>query len=145
MAEEEKKNETKEENAFSKMWKKAKQSVNDTVLEAKIRSAFEKEHEIFTVYTKNELLPKSVYGSITDGVLTVFDKVDVKAWSVIVANEDDKAYYVMSTTAATVTAEVEGVSYERPGTAIYLDENVEEVNVVKAGKRYYLYKGPNKG
>ena len=137
-------NADKRENAFAKFFAKTKQSVNDSILEVKIRTAFDREHESFNVYTKNELLTKKVTGSIRDGVLTVFGDEDIKSWSVVVANKDEKAYYVLSTEPATVTAEVDGVTYERIGTAVFLDENVEEVNVVKAGKRYYVYKGPVK-
>ena len=134
----------KKDNAFKRFWQKTKQSVNDAVLESKIRSAYEKAHKSYTVYTKNELLPKSLSGEITDGILTVFGEEEIKPYAVVIEDEGDKAYYAVATEATTITAAVEGVSYERPGTAVTLDENVEEVNVVKAGKRYFIYKGPDK-
>lgn len=134
----------KKDNAFKRFWQKTKQSVNDAVLESKIRSAYEKAHKSYTVYTKNELLPKSLSGEITDGILTVFGEEEIKPYAVVIEDEGDKAYYAVATKATTITAAVEGVSYERPGTAVTLDENVEEVNVVKAGKRYFIYKGPDK-
>ena len=137
--------EEKKDNAFKRFWNKTKQSVNDAVLESKIRSAYEKTHKSYTVYTKNELIPKGLCGEISEGVLTVFGEEEIKPYAVVIANdEEDKAFYAVSTEKTTVSAAVEGVTYERPGTAITLDENVEEVNVVKAGKRYFIYKGPDK-
>lgn len=135
----------KKDNAFKRFWNKTKQSVNDAVLESKIRSAYEKAHKSYTVYTKNELIPKGLCGEISDGILTVFGEEEIKPYAVVIANdEEDKAFYAVSTEKTTVSAAVEGVTYERPGTAVTLDENVEEVNVVKAGKRYFIYKGPDK-
>ena len=137
--------EEKKENAFKRFWNKTKQSVNEAVLESKIRSAYEKAHKSYTVYTKNELLPKNYAGEIKDGVLTVFGEEQIKPYAVVIANdEEEKAFYAVSTEATAVTVAVEGVNYERPATAVTLDENVEEVNVVKAGKRYFIYKGSDK-
>ena len=135
----------KKDNAFKRFWNKAKQSVNDAVLESKIRGAYEKAHKSYTVYTKNELIPKGLSGEVSDGMLTVFGEEEIKPFAVIIANDDEeKAFYAVAAEATTVTAAVEGVTYERPGTRITLDENVEEVNVIKAGKRYFIYKGPDK-
>ena len=135
----------KKENAFSRFWKKTKQSVNDAVLENKIRSAYEKAHTEFTIYEKDALLPSRVYGEVQNGVLTVFGKVEAKPYSVVIAeNAEATAYYAVGTSETTVRSMVEGVEYEREGTAITLDEKVEEVRVVKAGKRYFIYKGEEK-
>lgn len=132
----------KKDNAFKRLWKKTKQSVNDAVLESKIRSAYEKAHADFDIYMKDALFATRASGEIVDGVLTVFGKVEVKPWSVVIAdNKEETAYYVVSTSETTVKSMVEGVEYEREGTSIALDPNVEEVRVVKAGKRYFLYKG----
>ena len=132
----------KKDNAFKRFWNKTKKSVSDAVLESKIRSAYEKAHKSYTAYTKNELLPVYLSGEIENGVLTVFGYQDIKPYAVIIANDDgDKAYYVTGTEKTSVSSIVEGVTYERTGTVIALDENVEEVNVVKAGKRYFIYKG----
>lgn len=135
----------KKENAFSKFWKKTKQSVNDAVLESKIRAAYEKAHASFTVYEKDELLSHTFSGGIEGNVLTVFGKAEIEPWSVVIANDEKAtAYYAVETAQTVVKAAVEGVEYEREGTAITLDPAVEEVNVVKAGKRYFLYKGEPK-
>ena len=135
----------KKENAFSRFWKKTKQSVSDAVLEGKIRSAYEKAHAEFVIYEKDALIPTRVYGAVQDGSLTVFGKVEPKPCSVVIAdNKEETAYYVVGTSETTVKSTVEGVEYEREGTVIALDEKVEEVRVVKAGKRYFIYKGEEK-
>lgn len=135
----------KKDNAFKRFWNKTKQSVNDAVLESKIRSAYEKAHKSYTVYVKNELIPHRFDGEIADGMLTVFGEQEIKPYAVVIAEDEaEKAFYAVSTEKTTVTVAVEGVQYERPATRIILDENVEEVNVVKAGHRYFIYKGSDK-
>ena len=39
---------------------------------------------------------------------------------------------------------VDDVTYDCEGSKITLDENVEEVNVIKADARYFIYKGEDK-
>ena len=132
----------KKDNAFKRFWNKTKKTVSDAVLESKIRSAYDKAHKSYTAYAKNELLPTPLSGEINDGVLTVFGHQEIKPYAVVIANDEGgKAYYVTGTGSTTVSSTVEGVTYERAGTTITLDENVEEVDVVKAGKRYFIYKG----
>ena len=132
--------EEKKENAFSKFFKKTKENINASVLEGKIESAFNKAHSEYTIYTKGKTFPSRAFGFIENGALTIFGEEQIDAFSVVIG-EDKKAYYTGEISAATVKSEVEGITYERPGTTIALDENVEEVVVVKAGDRYFLYKG----
>lgn len=134
----------KKENAFSKFWKKTKQSVNDSILEGKIRASYEKAHKQFSLYEKDALISSTLYGTIEGTTLTSFGKTEIKPYSVLIATDEGKAYYVLSGADTTVKSMVEGVEYEREGTIIELDENVEEVNVIKAGKRYFIYKGTEK-
>ena len=134
------KKEEKKPNIFSRAWNKTKQSVNDSILEGKIESAYKKAHLEYTNYTKDEMLSKTYYGALEGNKLTVFGNHEVKTYSVIIG-PDEKAYYVLTIEETEVTSTVEGVEYKRPGMILTLDSNVEEVNVVKAGKRYFIYKG----
>lgn len=138
----EEKTEEPKENVFSRFWKKTKQSVDNSILEGKIRSSYDKAHKKFTIYQKDEMFSTTVYGEIVNNVLTVFGEQEIKPFSVVVyENDGEKAYYTGEATATTVETSVEGVVYTRPGTSVTLDEDVTEVNVIKAGKKYYLYKG----
>lgn len=132
--------EEKKPNIFSRAWNKTKQSVNDSILEGKIESAYKKAHLEYTNYTKDEMLSKTYYGALEGNKLTVFGNHEVKTYSVIIG-PNEKAYYVVAIEETEVTSTVEGVEYKRPGMILTLDSNVEEVNVVKAGKRYFIYKG----
>ncbi len=132
----------KKENGFSKFFNKAKASVNNAVLESKIESSYNNANIAFTCYEKDATFAQSLHGSfINDSQLLVFGEKEIKKYSVIINSKDNKAYYVTSTEEGKVTSIVEGVEYERKGTIINLDSNVEEVNVIKAGKRYFIYKG----
>lgn len=133
--------EEKKDNAFKKFWNKTKQSVNDAVLESKIESNYNKNHKEYTIYSYDELFNKSVYGEIVNDELLFFGEVQVKPYSVVIEDSSKDAYYVVEVHSANVKSIVDGVEYERPGTLLKLDKNVTEVKVVKAGKRYFLYKG----
>ena len=103
--------------------------------------------DLLVVHTQDDVqhIVLAPDGAVQDGSLTVFGKVEPKPCSVVIAdNKEETAYYVVGTSETTVKSTVEGVEYEREGTAIALDEKVEEVRVVKAGKRYFIYKGPDK-
>ena len=132
----------KKENGFSKFFNKAKSSINSSILESKIESAYNTANIAFTIYEKDSTFGQACHGSyLNDNQLVVFGEKEIKKYSVIISSKDNKAYYVLSTEEGKVTSVVEGVEYERKGTIINLDSNVEEVNVIKAGKRYFIYKG----
>lgn len=130
----------KKDNAFSRLWNKTKKSINDSILEGKIESAFEKGLPEFKVYEKDSLLSNSVKGKLEDDKLTIFGEKEFKLFAVVM-DKDENPFYLTKVEATTVKSTVEEVEYERPGTILTLDKNVEEVNVVKAGKRYFIYKG----
>ncbi|MCH3908942.1 MAG: hypothetical protein LKF75_02255 [Bacilli bacterium] len=149
-AEEEKKDkeespkaEEKKEGGFKKWWNSTKKSVDDSILEGKIKSAYVDAHTLFDVYSYDGGLfdGSSVYGEIKDGALTYFGDLEIKPYSVIISSKDQKAYYALESEKVQVESAVEGTTYSRPGFKVTLDEKVEEVPVIKAGKRYFLYKG----
>ena len=137
---EEEKKEEKKDNAFSRFWNKTKKSINDSILEGKIESAYEKDLPDFKVFEKDALLSNSVKGSLDGEKLVIFGEKEFKLFSVVL-DKDDNAFYLTKLEPTTVKSTVEEVEYERTGTILYLDKNVEEVKVVKAGKRYFIYKG----
>ena len=134
----------KKENGFSKFFNKAKASVNNAILEGKIENAYNDKNLPFTIYSKDSALGLSVHGNYLNDDKTemiIFGEKEVKKNSVVINTKDNSAYYVVDTKEGKVTSTVEGVEYERKGTVICLNKDVEEVNVIKAGKRYFIYKG----
>ncbi len=131
----------KKENAFTSFWKKAKQDFNNSMLESKIENTFNNQNTEYTIYQKGELLSMTVYGYLDGDRIIVFGEKDPKKYSVIMDQKNEKVYYISNVSKATVNVTVDGVSYERPATVIETDDEVVEVNVIKAGKKYYLYKG----
>ena len=132
----------KKENGFSKFFNKAKSSVNNAILESKIESAYNGANIAFTYYEKDATFGQACHGNyLSDNQIIVFGEKEIKKNSVLISSKDNKAYYITGTEKGKVTSIVEGVEYERDGTIINLDSNVEEVNVIKAGKRYFIYKG----
>ena len=134
------KKEEKKENAFSKFWKKTKQKVGDSVLEMKIESKFRTDNKLFNIYGKGELISLTVYGILEDNKVKAYGKVETEINNVLVDDETKIAYYIDSLEESTVDVVLDGVSYNRPATIINLDSDVKEVEVIKAGKKYYLQK-----
>ena len=137
---EEDKKEEKKENAFSRFWNKTKKSINDSILEGKIEGAYEKDLPTYKVFEKDALLSNNIKGKLDGDKLVVFGEVKFKLFSVVL-DDKENAFYLTNLEPTNVKSTVEGVEYERVGTILTLDKNVEEVKVVKAGKRYFLYKG----
>lgn len=135
------KKEEKKENAFTTFWKKTKQNIDNSILESKIENTFNEQNTEYTIYQKQELLSTTVYGYLDNDRIIVFGERSPKEYSVIIDQKTDKVYYISNISKGTVNVEVDGVNYERPATIFATDDEVVEVNVIKAGKKYYLYKG----
>lgn len=141
---EEKQEEPKKENKFKAFFKGVKKNIDDSVLEGKIVNTYNKPKDDLTVYAYGSSFGKSYAGNIEDLTTTIIGEEEIKEFSVLVHDKTETAYYVTKTEATTVKVTVDEVEYERPGTKIYLTADVTEVKVIKAGKKYYLYKGNEK-
>ena len=73
--------------------------------------------------------------------LTIFGTEEIKPFSVVIDDKSKKAYYITKVEPASVSITYEGETYQRDGQKLTLDSNVEEVRVIKADGRYFLYKG----
>ena len=135
------KTEPKKENAFKKFWNKTKASVNTAMLDSKIEMKFKEDNLTFTLYEKDEMFSTGLNGLYLGEDIVVLGKKEIPAYSVIAEDDTDKAYYVLETKEDKVEVTIDDVKYTRDATLIKVDKNVEEVNVIKAGKKYYRYKG----
>jgi len=135
-----------EEGGFKKWWKNTKKSVNDTILESKIESSFKNAHHGYNIYKHDGGLFNSstCYGDIKDEALIYWGEDKIEPYSLIIDTKDNKAYYALDSEPVTVSSTVDGTVYERKGTSIKLNADVEEVDVIKGGDRYFLYKGKKK-
>lgn len=135
--------EDKKESGFSKWWKGTKAKMDSDMLESHIQNAYGTAHQTFDVYNFDGGIfnGSSVTGEIVDGYLIYWGNDAIKEFSVVVDRKDNKAYYAGKSEPIDVKATYEGTEYTRKGTKSVLDANVEEVKVIKADKRYFLYKG----
>lgn len=131
------KDEEKKENSFSKFFKKTKESVSNSVLEMKIENKFKNDNSDADIYS-NTLLPDTVYGYLDGNTFIAYGELELKKNSIMIFK--DKPYYIDSVTQTTVKISLDGYEYERKASKYTLDENVKEVNVIKADKHYYLVK-----
>jgi hypothetical protein len=142
-AKEETKSDEKKESGFSKWWKGTKAKMDSDMLESHIQSAYATSHGTLDVYNYNAGLFNgySVNGEIVDGSLIYWGKDPIKEFAVVVDRKDNKAYYAGLSEPVEIKVTYEGTEYTRKGLKAKLDENVKEVHVVKADKRYFLYQG----
>lgn len=127
----------KKENSFSKFFKKTKESVSNSVLEMKIENKFKSDNSDADIYD-NSLLPDTVYGYLDGNSFIAYGEQELKKNSIMIFK--DKAYYIDSIEPTTVKVVLDGFEYEKKASKYTLDENVKEVNVIKADKHYYLVK-----
>lgn len=134
--------EEKKEGKFGKWWKGVKKNVSDSMLESKIEEVWDDSHEKFglTPYDGGLFGTSTVFGAIEGNTLTIFGTTEVKKGSVAISDKDKKAYYVLSVSPTKVKVACQGIEYERDGQIVELDPNVEEVKVIKADGRYFIYK-----
>lgn len=118
-----------------------KNKISDIVLENKIESSYKQNNTTFTLYTKDNILSTTLSGRINNNELIVYGDHKIPKYSVIVNECNKKAYYVLNTSTTEIKTNYNSTYYIRKGTKILLDENVEEANVIKAGKKYFIYKG----
>jgi hypothetical protein len=139
----EKKDESKKDSGFSKWWKGTKAKVDADLLESHIQNTYAGAHQNFDVYTHEGRLfnGESVVGEIVDGSLIYWGEKAIGEAAVVVNPKDQKAYYTLKSEPIDLKVTYEKTEYTRKGTKTALDPNVEEVDVIKAGKRYFLYKG----
>jgi len=125
-------------------WARAKNSLSKAVLEDKLNAAYRNAHAEYSYYTYgNDSVfgGSTVYGTLSDNVLTYLSDAKIPVGSIIIDEKTEKAYLVASERSdAEVTIPLEGQEYTRKGSSIKLDPEVTEVKVIKAGKRYFLYK-----
>ena len=138
-------------------------NISDSNRESKIQSAWEKTHTQVEIYTGSEGVlsgAKTFYGELDEenNRIHVFGKVeDVPYSSILVkwpADSDKelpKYWYVTriiddDTTkcCATITEDDRENTYEREGSLIILDPNVQEVPVIKVKNTYFLKLPENK-
>lgn len=133
----------KKESGFSKWWKGTKAKMDADMLESHIQNSYSAAHRSFDVYNFEGGIfnGSSVSGEIVDGSLLYWGNDAIKEYAVVVDRKDNKAYYAGKSFPIDVKATYEGTEYTRKGTKTALDPNVQEVKVIKADKRYFLYQG----
>lgn len=134
----------KQESGFGKWMHETKAKVNASILEGHIENSYRYAHKTYEVYSYGQGLFGGfpVYGEISDGALVYFGSEEIKEYSVILDDKTGKAYYAGKSEKIEVETEYDHQHYSRPGVRVTLDEHVEEVPVIKADQRYFLYKGP---
>ncbi len=124
---------------------KLKKSLDDSMLESNIQSAWNDDHQKWEafVYGGSLFSGSTFHGSLNGKTLTYYARNDEKGLAehtLLLDSKDNKAYWVVSSKKVDLTIYYDGTDYTRSGYEVALDDEVTEVKVVKAGDKYYLYK-----
>lgn len=128
------------DNIFKKTARTIKDKTNQILLDRNIESYFNNKNIKFTLYKKDSILFNTLYGYIENNKLIVLNNYNIPNGSIIVNECNKKTYYVIKTETSNIDIVYNNQTYNKPSTIIQIDGNVEEVNVVKAGKKYYKVK-----
>ncbi len=131
----------KKEGAFSKWWSGVKKNISDAQYESALEREWSKKANTYRVYGYSDLLFKTVEGVRDGETLTVYGDKEIKDWSVVVSVKSGKAYYCAAVKKGKLTVDYDGKRETRPATVITLDDKVKQVKVIRAGDKYYEYKG----
>lgn len=131
----------KKNNKFSKIFETIKKNLNHTFLEAKIDNSYKKDHDEFKIYQKDAVLPITIYGKINGMYLETISNVSISKYSIVLDCSNNKTYYIFNKKEIEINVVVDNVKYTKLGTKYLLKDDLEEVDVIKAGKRFYIYKG----
>lgn len=127
-------------NIFKRTYESIKGKINDAILETKIETSFKEKNDLYTLYTKNNSFSTKLSGYFIEDKLVVYGKHNIPKYSIIISDCGKNVYYVTKCEDIQIVTKYNGTEYNRIGTKLYLDKNVEELDVVKAGKRYFRNK-----
>lgn len=127
-------------NIFKRTYENIKEKINDAILETKIETSFKEKNDLYTLYTKNNSFSTKLSGYFMEDKIVVYGKHNIPQYSIIISDCGKNVYYITKSEDIQITTNLNGTEYTRIGTKLYLDKNVEELNVIKAGKRYFRSK-----
>lgn len=127
-----------QDNIFVNLYNKTKQKINDLTLEFKIENQFKKDHNLFKLYKKDGLLPISLGGYINNNIIVYGNHIDKKN-CIIMSEVDQKLYVIKKTKLTELKIMYENIEYIRLGTIFEVDENLEQVEVIKVKDKYYKF------
>lgn len=128
-------------NIFQKIYDDAKIKINQIMLENRIEKKFREEHFSYTLYIKDSLFTYKLYGHLLNDNLIIYGEHNIPKYSVIVNDYTKEKYCILGTKEEELKIVLDNKDYIRKGISISFDNNLEEVNVIKVGKKYYKFRG----
>ena len=117
-----------------------KDKINEYIIENKIELKFKNNNIPFQLYESKNLFPICLSGYYENSKIVVYGTPKINNNSIIINMNNKEAYYVIDTKNTEIKITYEDKEYVKKATMISIDKNVKEVEVIKAGKRYFLLK-----
>lgn len=127
---------------FTSLWNKAKTAVGSFALDSALEDAYNEDKDEFTYYSGDSLNVVlggvKVYGKINDGKVVVMRSQELQSDAILVCDQTGQAYYVSDVEWVTVDIVYDNQRYTRKAQQLTIDDAVVEVDVIKAGDKFYL-------
>ncbi len=123
---------------------KAKVKLNECVLEYNVYNSFKNKNILFSLYEKNSLLNKKVYGFYLDNNVIVYGNYEINDYALLINEKNKNIYNIRKSKSTNINILCDGEQYIRQGTLFYLDTNIKEVDAIKIGKKFYIKNLENK-
>lgn len=117
---------------------KVKNKYNNYLLECKLEKEFKDKNNTYTIYKKNSIVSYIVYGYINKNNIFIYGNHLDKINSIIVC--DNNMFYINDVKITDTTIKYDNKEYVRECTVLIVDNNIEEVDVIKVNKKYYKHK-----
>lgn len=140
---EEKKQGEEKKGGIKGFFSKLSKSVSDTMLEADIRSNYEKNSTEASLFLPKEnfLLgnEETKFGALENDTFSYWENKDVAPVKGAILLVKEKYYRVATFEQIEVKTAYNGIEYTRKGFKLTLDPSPKEINVVKADKKYFIF------
>lgn len=128
-------------NMINKIYDSTKQRIEKIILENKIESKFKNESSSYSLYIKDSMFVFKLYGYLLNDRIIIYGKHNIPNYSIIVNDNTQDTYCITSSKDYVIKITLDNEEYTRSGILLNYTKDLEEVKVIKVGKKYYKYKG----
>ncbi len=133
-------NQNETNNILQKIYEKSKEKINQIILENKIQNKFRDDHNTYTLYIKDSIFIFKIYGYLLNNQIQIYGIHNIPKSSILVDDSSKEMYCITNITETDIVVKVDEQEYNRKGMLLNYEKNLEEVDVIKVGKKYYKYK-----
>ncbi len=125
-------------NKKNRFLNKVKNTIHKMIDDAEVETNYKKNAEIFNIYKKNGFIALKVYGYIHENTIEIYGKYDLEIDSIIIRKLSKKAYRLIHFENIELFISGTHNIIKKDGMKLFIKDDLKEVNVIKAGNKYFL-------